>query len=132
MNPHTILVLCYIAFAWLVILHTFEEISAGIMEAQIGPVKLTKRKYLIGASLISTVNLGTLALITAGSLFGYYLGFFTTAIFGVFQAVIHIFGYFREQRASRGLGAGVFSSIPLAIVALLVFVQLINSEFFFP
>src|SRR5665648_374078 len=124
MNPHTILVLSYIAFEWLVILHTFEEISAGIMDAQIGSIKLTKRKYLTGASLITTVNLGTLALIAAGSLAGYYLGFFTTAIFGTFQAVIHIFGYFRDQRSSRGLVTGVFSSIPLAIVALLVFVQL--------
>ena len=132
MNPHTILVLSYIAFAWLVILHTFEEISAGIMDAQIGSIKLTDRKYLFGSSLISTVNLGTLALIAAGSLAGYYLGFFTTAIFGILQAVIHIYGYFHNRRSAHGLGAGVFSSIPLAIVALLVFIQLVNSVFYFP
>lgn len=132
MNPHTILVLSYIAFAWLVILHTFEEISAGIMDAQIGRIRMTSRKYLIAAGMISTVNLGTLALIAAGSLPGYYLGFFTTAIFGILQAGIHIYGYFHNRRSARGLGAGIFSSIPLAIVALLVFVQLVNAVFYFP
>jgi len=126
MPPETILILTYIAFIWLVVLHTFEEIGSGIMEQQIGHIKLTQKRYLFGASLISTVNLGTLALIVMGLSAGFFIGLFTTAIFGVFQALVHTIGYFREGRKSRGLGAGFFSSIPLAITGLIVFIQLLR------
>lgn len=131
MNPHTILILSYIVFTWLLILHTFEEISANIMETQMGHIKMTRKKYLLAASTISTINLGTLALLAAGLQAGYYLGLFTTTVLGMFQAIVHIFGYFRQNRSARGLGAGVFSSIPLAAVALWVFIQLINDITFF-
>ena len=127
MSPHTVLILSYILFIWLVILHTFEEISCDIMGLEIGHISLTKNRYLLGASLISTINLGTLALLTLGLPTGYYLGLFTTAILGVFQAIVHSIGYLREGKRSRGLGAGFFSSIPLAIVGLIVFIQLIRA-----
>ena len=61
MSPHIILILSYILFIWLVVLHTFEEISCDIMGLELGPIKLTKNRYLLGASAISTINLGTLA-----------------------------------------------------------------------
>ena len=127
MSSNTILLLSYIAFIWLVILHTFEEIACNIMETQIGHLKVTKTKYLLAASAISTVNLGTLALLVAGIPAGYYLGLFTTAVIGVFQAIVHSIGYFRENRNPRRLGAGFYSSIPLAIVGILVFIQLFQA-----
>jgi hypothetical protein len=127
MSSNIILILSYIAFIWLVILHTFEEISCNIMEAQIGHIKMTKNKYLLVASSISTINLGTLALLIAGLPAGYYLGLFTSAVIGVFQAVIHTIGYLREKRTPRRLGAGFYSSIPLAIVGFLVFSQLLQA-----
>jgi hypothetical protein len=127
MSSNTILTLSYIAFIWLVILHTFEEISCNIMETQIGHIKMTKTKYLLAASAISTVNLGTLALLVAGFPAGYYLGLFTSAFIGVFQAIVHSIGYFRENRTARRLGAGFYSSIPLAIVGFLVFIQLFQA-----
>jgi diacylglycerol kinase len=120
------LILSYIVFMWLVILHTFEEISCDIMEAQIGHIKLTRNKYLLVASLISTVNLTTLALIILALPVGYYLGLFTSAIIGVFQAIVHTYGYLRGNRSTSGLGAGFYSSIPLAIVGIIVFVQLLK------
>jgi hypothetical protein len=58
---------------------------------------------------------------------GYYLGLFTTAIIGMLQALVHGIGYLREGKKSRDMGAGFFSSIPLAIVGLIVFIQLIRA-----
>ena len=127
MSPHTILILSYILFIWLVILHTFEEISCDIMRLESGHIKLTKNRYLLGASAISTINLGTLALLILGLPAGYYLGLFITAVIGMFQALVHGIGYLREGKKARGMGAGFFSSIPLAIVGLIVFIQLIRA-----
>jgi hypothetical protein len=126
MSPDTILILSYIAFIWLVVLHTFEEISCNVMEVQIGHIKMTKNKYLIGASIISTVNLVTLALLVIGLPIGLYLGLFTSAIIGIFQAIIHTIGYLRENKTARGLGAGFFSSLPLALVGIALFIQLVQ------
>ena len=126
MSPNTTLILSYVLFIWLVVLHTFEEISCDIMGLELGPIKMTKNRYLLGASAISTINLGTLALLILGLPAGYYLGLFTTAIIGMFQALVHGIGYIRECRKSRGMGAGFFSSIPLAIVGLIVFIQLVR------
>ena len=127
MSPNTILILSYIAFMWLVILHTFEEISCDIMQARIGHVRMTKSKYLIGASIISTANLVTLALLVLGLPIGLCLGLFTSAVIGVFQAIIHTIGYLRENKTARGLGAGFYSSLPLALVGIGVFIQLVRA-----
>ena len=131
MSPHILLILSYILFIWLVILHTFEEISCDIMGLELGHIKLTKNRYLLGASVISTINLGTLTLLVLGLPAGYYLGLFTTAIIGIFQAFIHGIGYLQEGKKSQGLGAGFFSSIPLALVGLVVFIQLMRIISFF-
>jgi len=126
MPPEQILILSYITFVWMVILHTFEEISGGIMEMQLGHIKLTKNRYLLAASVLSTINLGTLALLVLALPVGYYLGLFTSAIIGVFQAIVHSIGYLRENEKARGIGVGFYSSIPLAIVGLIVFIQIIR------
>ena len=126
MPSNTLLISTYIAFIWLVVLHTFEEIASGIMYAQIGPVKLTPNKYLLGASLISTINLLILALLINGISVGYYLGLFTSAVIGVFQAIVHTIGFLKENKTARRLGAGFYSSIPLAIAGLVVFIQLVQ------
>ena len=127
MSSNTILVLSYVVFMWLVILHTFEEISCNIMEAQIGHIRMTKNKYLLGASIISTVNLTTLALLIMDLPAGYYLGLFTSAIFGVFQAVVHSIGYLKENKNARGLGAGFYSSLPMALISIPLFIQLLKA-----
>jgi len=126
MPANQILILSYIAFIWMVVLHTFEEISCGIMELQLGHIKMTKNRYLLAASAISTINLGTLALLMLGVPTGYYIGIFTFAIFGVIQAVVHGVGFIRENKNARGMGAGFYSSIPLAIVGLIVLIQIIR------
>ena len=126
MNADLTLIFAYIIFIWMVVLHTFEEISHGIMELELGKVKLTRNKYLFAASAISTLNLGTLVLLILGIPAGYYLALFTSAVIGILQAVVHSVGYFREGRKTQGLGVGFYSSIPLAIVGLIVFLQIIK------
>jgi hypothetical protein len=125
MPPNTILILSYFIFIWLVILHTFEEISCDIMQVNIGHIRMTKKKYLFGASMISTLNLLTLALLVFCIPLGYYLGLFTSAIIGVFQGIVHTIGYLRENKIARGLGAGFYSSIPLALFGIVLFFQLL-------
>jgi hypothetical protein len=70
--------------------------------------------------------LGTLALLVLDLTPGYYIGLFTTAVIGILQGVVHGVGFLREGRKARGIGAGFYSSIPLAIVGLVVFVQLVQ------
>ncbi|RLD24159.1 MAG: hypothetical protein DRI54_06450, partial [Bacteroidetes bacterium] len=92
MENNETIILLYILFIWLVVLHTFEEMAQGIFELKIGRINLSKKKYLIGASLITTVNLGTLALIVSNNRIGLYFGVFTASVFGILQAVVHTIG----------------------------------------
>jgi len=116
----------YILFIWLVVLHTFEEISQNIFELKVGPIKITKKKYLFVAGLISTINLGTLALLVAGNRAGLYLGVFTSSIIGASQGIVHTIGYFKENRKPKGVGAGFYSSIPLSIIGLVLLYKIIQ------
>lgn len=116
----------YILFIWLVVLHTFEEISQNIFDLKVGPINIARRKYLLVAGLISTVNLGTLALLVAGNRAGLYLGVFTSSIIGASQGVIHTIGYFKENRKPKGVGAGFYSSIPLSIIGLVLLYKILQ------
>jgi len=126
MSADLTLILSYIIFIWVVILHTFEEISCGIMELELGKIKVTRNKYLFAASGISTLNLGTLTLLILGIPAGFYLALFTSTIIGILQAVVHSIGYIREGKKARGIGSGFYTSIPLAIVGLIVLLQIIQ------
>lgn len=127
MNEHTTILLAYALFIWLVVLHTFEEIASGIFDLQLGHIKLEKKRYLLAASGISTLNMGTLVLLILGLPAGAFFGLFTTAILGVVQGVVHTVGYFREGRKARGLGAGFYSAIPLAVVGAVAFYLLLQT-----
>ena len=127
MENHETIILLYIVFIWFVIIHTFEEIAQGIFNLKLKKINLTKNKYLIGASLISTVNLITLGLIVLESKIGLYIGIFTTSIIGILQAVVHTVGFIKEGGKTKNIGAGFYSSIPLSIVAtILLYFILLN------
>ena len=123
MESNLILILSYIVFIWMVVIHTFEEISHGIMELDLGRIQVTRTKYLRAASAISTLNLGVLTLLILGLPVGYYLATLTSAVIGVLQAAVHGYGYFKEGRQTTGLGVGFYTSIPLAAAGLVVFMQ---------
>lgn len=126
MDEQTTILVAYAIFIWLVVLHTFEEIASGIFDLDVRGHKPGKRRYLLVASGISTLNMITLLLLILDLPAGYYIGLFTTAIFGVLQGLVHTVGYFREGRKARGLGAGFYSAIPLAIVGALNFYLLLQ------
>lgn len=125
-NDSTIL-LSYTIFMWLVILHTFEEIASGVFDSQLGHLKPGKKRYLLAASGISTLNMVTLVLLILDVPVGFFVGLFTTAVLGAFQGVVHTIGFFREGRRARGLGAGFYSAIPLAVIGAITFVLLMKS-----
>ena len=127
MEDYQTITLLYILFIWLVVIHTFEEISQDVFGLQIGPIKATRNKYLFGASLISTINLGTLALIVSGNKIGLYVGVFTSSIFGILQALVHTIGYFKEGRKPERLGAGFYTSLPLALGGALLLYQILQA-----
>jgi hypothetical protein len=125
MPDYQILILTYVIFVWLVILHTFEEIAHGVFELHIGFIHMTRKKYLRAASLLTTINLVTLAFLFIQQPIGYYLGLFTSSLIGVLQAIIHSIGFIKDK-STRGLGAGFYSSIPLAICGFVLFFQILQ------
>jgi len=127
MPDHQSLVLLYILFLWMVILHTFEEIAQEMYTIEIGPFKPTRKKYLFAASGITTLNLVTLALIVTGNRYGLYLGLFTSSVIGVLQFPAHVFGFIKAGKKPHRFGAGFYSSIPLAIVGLVLLLKLIDN-----
>ena len=84
------------------------------------------KKYLFLASLISTINLGTLALLVAGNRAGLYLGVFTSSIIGAAQGIVHTIGFIKENRKPKRVGAGFYSSIPLSIIGLVLLYKIIQ------
>jgi hypothetical protein len=129
MSEHATILLAYVVFIWLVVLHTFEEIASGIFDFQLGHLKPGKNRYLLAAGGISTLNMITLALLILDHPAGRFIGLFTTAIFGVLQGIVHTVGYFREGRKAQGLGAGFYSAIPLTIMGAMTFYLLAKSMF---
>ena len=127
MNEQPTILLAYAIFIWMVVLHIFEEIAGGVFDLEIGHHKPGKNRYLLAASGVSTLNMVALVLLILGQPVGNLIGLFTTAIFGLFQGIVHTFGYFREGRKSRGLGAGFYSAIPLAMVGAVTFYFLLRA-----
>jgi len=127
MDEQTTILVVYAIFIWLVVLHTFEEIASGVFDLEVRGHKPGKQRYLLAASGISTLNMITLVLLILGLPAGYFVGLFTTAVFGVFQGIVHTVGYFREGRKAQGLGAGFYSAIPLTIVGAVAFYLLSQS-----
>ena len=126
MESYDTITLLYILFIWLVVLHTFEEIVQGIFGVKIGPIKMSLKKYLVGASIITSINLGTLSLIITGSKIGLYLGIFTSSTIGILQVIVHAIGFFKEGRKTKRLGAGFYSSIPLSAVGAVLLFHIIK------
>ena len=129
MDEQTTILVVYAIFIWLVVLHTFEEIASGVFDLEVRGHKPGKQRYLLAASGISTLNMITLVLLILGLPAGYFVGLFTTAVFGVFQGIVHTVGYFREGRKAQGLGAGFYSAIPLTILGAVAFYLLANTVF---
>jgi hypothetical protein len=120
------LLLSYVLLVLFQIVHTLEEIACDVFEITSLPVKLTRNRYLIAASILSTITITPLALLLYDLPLGYYLGLVTSGVVGALQGVVHTVGFIRTRTVRASLGAGFYSAIPLAITGLIVFVQLLQ------
>ncbi len=126
MSNRTLLI-SYVFLVLFQTLHTFEEIACDIFDLKVGPITMEKKRYLIAASVLSTLTITPLALLIYDLPFGYYLGLFTSGVIGAMQGVVHTLGYLKTGTVRRSLGAGFYSAIPLCITGVIVFVQLIQN-----
>jgi hypothetical protein len=74
MDGQATIQITYAIFVWLVVLHTFEEIASGVFDLEIRGHQTGKKRYLLAASGISTLNMVTLVLLILGLPVGYFLG----------------------------------------------------------
>jgi len=121
------LLISYVFLVLFQTLHTFDEIACDIFDLKVGPITLKKNRYLIAASVLSTLTITPLALLIYDVPFGYYMGLFTSGIVGVMQGVVHTIGFLKTGTVRHSVGAGFYSAIPLCITGVIVFVQLIQS-----
>lgn len=118
MNP---LILSYLLMMLLQIWHIFEEIGCGAYK-----VAHTLTRYLFAASVLVTINFTAFTLILNGNKAGYYLGLFTSGVLAIGNGIVHMVGFIKTKTVRDSLGAGFFTGIPLAIVGVFVFYQLLQ------
>ncbi|MBC8504498.1 MAG: HXXEE domain-containing protein [Anaerolineales bacterium] len=116
------LMLTYLLMMLMQIFHIFEEIGMGAYK-----VAHSLNKYLFAASVLVTINFSAFALIAFNMRFGLFLGLLTSGVLALGNGVVHVFGVIKTKTFRDSLGAGVFTGIPLAIVGLIVFIQLIQN-----
>ena len=103
------------------ILHIFEEIS---MEAY----KVSKldnlNKYLIVASVIVIVTISTLVGIVLDTQIGYILGV-GVSLLALSNCIVHSVGLIRLKKMRVTIAAGFYTGIPLGILGVLCFIQVV-------
>ncbi len=100
----SILVLVFIQ-----ILHIFEEIA---MEAYTLIPKGSLSKYLLAASGLVTLSMGTLLLILFELVVGYYFGL-VVSVLAIGNFLIHTIGLIKNKKFKGTLAAGFFTGILL-------------------
>lgn len=123
------LLLSYVFLVLFQTLHTFEEIACDVFSLSVGHITVEKNRYLVMASVLSTITIIPLALLIYDLPLGYYLGLFTSGVIGALQGVIHAVGYVRSGTVRGSLGVGFYTAIPLSITGMIVFVQLVLALF---
>ena len=119
--------LSYVVLVLFQTLHIFEEIACDVFDMNVGHVTVERNRYLVMASVLSTITIIPLALLIYDLPLGYYLGLFTSGVIGALQGVVHAVGYVRSGTVRGSLGAGFYTAIPLSITGVIVFVQLIHA-----
>jgi hypothetical protein len=121
------LLLSYVLLVLFQTLHVFEEIACDIFEMEVGPLHLSRNRYLLAASVLSTLTILPLALLLYDLPLGYYLGLLTSGVIGMLQGVVHVAGFVKTRTVRRSAGAGVYTAIPLSLAGAVVFVQLLQN-----
>jgi len=113
----SILVLVFIQ-----ILHIFEEIA---MEAYTLIPKGSLSKYLLAASGLVTLSMGTLLLILFELVVGYYFGL-VVSVLAIGNFLIHTIGLIKNKKFKGTLAAGFFTGILLGGMGVFTFILLIQ------
>lgn len=114
------LVLAYLLMTLLQIYHIFEEIGARayVLAGSLG-------KYLLVASVLVTLSFLSLALLILDLRIGYFLAVVGAGI-ATMNGLVHVIGYARTKEFYESIGAGVFTSIPLGIMGIIVLFMLLR------
>jgi hypothetical protein len=129
MTPiESLVIIAYLVFSWLLLVHTLEEIAQGVFDLKLGLIRMTKSRYLRAASFISLINLTTFGLILFKIPLGFYFGLFMAVIPGIVQGIVHTIGFFYAGMKTKGLGVGFYSSIPLSLSGAWLFILLLLDQ----
>lgn len=120
MDQSTLVLSCLLLIL-LQVFHIFEEIAGRAYE-----LAGSLRTYLLAASVLVTLNVLFLALIVLDLWAGYILGIVGATI-AIGNGLVHLIGYARTGSYRQGIGAGLFTGIPLALVGAAVLVQLVRA-----
>ena len=104
------------------VLHIFEEIAFGAYK-----LVQSLNKYLFAASILVIFNFTHYILILSNLKVGFYLGIFSSFVLAFGNGLVHIYGWLKTWTLHGSLDAGVFSSLPLSIVGIIVFIQLVGN-----
>ena len=120
MDQSTLVLSCLLLIL-LQVFHIFEEIAGRAYEL-VGPL----RTYLFAASGLVTFNVLFLALIILDLRAGYLLGLVGATI-AIVNGLVHLIGYARTGSYRQGIGAGLFTGVPLALAGAAVLAQLVQA-----
>ena len=115
-------VYAYLLMMFLQVIHIFEEVAMGANKVVNKPLNT----YLGIASLLVLLNFASFGLILADNPIGIYLGLFCSGVLALGNGLVHTIGYLVTRKMKEGIGAGLYSSIPLGIVGVWVLVLLVR------
>ena len=119
---HELIFVMVLITSFLQILHIFEEIHLEAYNVIKG--KVSKKKYLLVASILVLLNYIVLILLYFNNIIGYFSAFYTVFM-SVGNTLAHLIMYLKE-RDKKSLGYGLPSSIPLGISGIILLVLLIQ------
>ena len=112
----------YLLMIFLQIIHIFEEIAMEGYKVINKPLST----YLRVATLLVFLNFAGFGLILADNPIGFYLGIFCSGVLALGNGLVHTIGYLVTRKMKEGIGAGIYSSIPLGIVGAWVLMVLVR------
>ncbi|MHA1220208.1 MAG: hypothetical protein ACTSQB_00575 [Candidatus Heimdallarchaeota archaeon] len=113
----------FLVLVFIQVLHIFEEIA---MEVYVLLPKGSVLKYLLVASGLVALSMGSLLLIIFELVVGYYFGLFV-AIIAIVNFLVHTVGLIKKRKMKGTLAGGFFTGILLGGMGVFVLILLIQT-----